>query len=663
MSQAPAMRRAWAAYKCKPDKMEVIDFGPDRIRVAPPGIEAWRALEQVLRAFDYDVRVEDTDSYACRPMKDGSAPSLHSYGIALDINWQTNPWQDHPGSRPPRFSPADTQARRAQDVKLGRADTDMTRAMVDAALAIRTKGGKPVFGWGGDWKTVKDSMHFQIEATPQDLAAGIDWTTVVGGTADHHDEDHHDIVVTHDDLDDGQQGPDHDDAAAFNLRQEGTDMGFSRKIFFDSVRGPLFGGSLTQSAVDNMNIVLDYWQANHRSKPRAQLAYILATMRHEVGAAMKPVRERFASSDAQARRALAGAAYGGSAGPFGNAYYGRGYVQLTWIKNYQKQGRKLGLNLVQNPDLVLQPGVAVKVLVEGMLDGDFTGKSLDDYITGSRQDFVNARRIVNKLDRAELIAGYARRFLRAIDAASDGDDDVVIVDDDDTSPVIDHDDGHSPVLGGDDDGLMLDDRLRLLVDRLEVLLPQLQRDGKLDPKIAQLLPLVSLLLGSNGKIDASQLVAAIGTSGLGAKIDPKVSQLLPLIALLLGNGDGKIDTTKLLTALGATETAVNPAAMKMGPEGEDVPNDKLLTPVNNAFGETIGKLLNGRKTGIGILGTLAGYLLGGTTGTPTFDVANAGSVLGPLLQVLGLHSPTIMAIMAALSAWGVLGKVDKWMAK
>ena len=56
----------------------------------------------------------------------------------------------------------------------------MTLAMIDDALAIKTTAGDPVFEWGGYWINVKDAMHFEIDVSPDELAAGIDWSTVKG---------------------------------------------------------------------------------------------------------------------------------------------------------------------------------------------------------------------------------------------------------------------------------------------------------------------------------------------------------------------------------------------------------------------------------------------------------------------------------------------------
>jgi hypothetical protein len=100
----------------------------------------------------------------------------------------------------------------------------------------------------------------------------------------------------------------------------------------------------------------------------------------------------------------------------GQVYYGRGYVQLTWKENYQKQDEKLGLGgkLVKDADLALDPVLARQIIIFGMADGDFTGKRLGQFFTDTLTDWYNARTIVNAHDRASDIAGYAEKFHNAI---------------------------------------------------------------------------------------------------------------------------------------------------------------------------------------------------------------------------------------------------------
>ncbi len=49
-------RENWKHFKCHPERMVVVDFGPDRIRVARTTEEAWQALAKVFRAHRYPIR-------------------------------------------------------------------------------------------------------------------------------------------------------------------------------------------------------------------------------------------------------------------------------------------------------------------------------------------------------------------------------------------------------------------------------------------------------------------------------------------------------------------------------------------------------------------------------------------------------------------------------
>ncbi|WII92497.1 hypothetical protein QEO94_07550 [Kingella negevensis] len=55
----------------------------------------------------------------------------------------------------------------------------------------------------------------------------------------------------------------------------------------------------------------------------------------------------------------------------------------------------MGVDLVKNPELALQPEIAAKIMRLGMVGGWFTGRKLAHYFSGSLKDFVNARAIIN----------------------------------------------------------------------------------------------------------------------------------------------------------------------------------------------------------------------------------------------------------------------------
>lgn len=143
-------------------------------------------------------------------------------------------------------------------------------------------------------------------------------------------------------------------------------------------------------------------------KSKAELAYILATTVHESGAGK--YMEEIASGSAYEGRSDLGNTHRGD----GVRFKGRGYVQITGRNNYTKWGKKLGINLVGNPELAERPAVAAKILVGGMKEGSFTGRGLDDYFGKGKADFVGARAIVNGSDKASTFASTARAIMSAM---------------------------------------------------------------------------------------------------------------------------------------------------------------------------------------------------------------------------------------------------------
>lgn len=132
----------------------------------------------------------------------------------------------------------------------------------------------------------------------------------------------------------------------------------------------------------------------------AQIAYMIATAEWETNHQCRPVREAYWLSEEWRKKHLR---Y--------YPYYGRGYVQITWGTNYKKFSKILGVDLVGNPDKALEPEIAAKILVIGMRDGLFTGMSLDAVTDNDGNvDYMKARRIINGMDKAEVIASMAHEI-------------------------------------------------------------------------------------------------------------------------------------------------------------------------------------------------------------------------------------------------------------
>lgn len=211
-----------------------------------------------------------------------------------------------------------------------------------------------------------------------------------------------------------------------------------RAAFYAALRrrgSGLFGTKLSQGQVSGMEGILDAFAAvgdGHRDT----LAYSLATAYWETGRQMQPVREGFGATDADARRRVqalakkrgpnsAVARYSQPAGPYGHVYYGRGLPQLTWLENYARASADAGVDLVKQPDAMLDPVISARVLIRGIMDGRWNGQGrgirfyaeADGDPDMDMDDLVAARRTVNVQDKAPAIARHAQAFEAALVAA------------------------------------------------------------------------------------------------------------------------------------------------------------------------------------------------------------------------------------------------------
>lgn len=140
--------REWWSPACKGPFVKVELHGEGAVSVNEKIIPAVLQLNAQLKKHNYLTRLNDTGAYKCRTITGGTGYSLHAYGIALDLNWKTNP-----------YGPT--------------LITDMPPAMIADIKAIKTRNGKQVWRWGGNYSGNKDAMHFEIIVSPADLATGI----------------------------------------------------------------------------------------------------------------------------------------------------------------------------------------------------------------------------------------------------------------------------------------------------------------------------------------------------------------------------------------------------------------------------------------------------------------------------------------------------------
>ena len=188
-------------------------------------------------------------------------------------------------------------------------------------------------------------------------------------------------------------------------------MRIDHTAFFNGYRSAY--GKLTQGVVSGLELLGRNMEADPDLKNLQWAAYMLATVKHECADTWQPIVERGqrAYFDKYETGTSLGRRLGNTEAGDGWRYRGRGYVQITGRANYARLMQALNLgpeaDLVLDPEQTLRPAIAYRIMSVGMRKGLFTGKKLSDYIGPGGCDYRNARRIINGVDQAQRIAGYA----------------------------------------------------------------------------------------------------------------------------------------------------------------------------------------------------------------------------------------------------------------
>lgn len=176
--------------------------------------------------------------------------------------------------------------------------------------------------------------------------------------------------------------------------------------------------------------ISEYYGNEKKCCNKFRIAYMLATVKHETGHTFNPVEEAnwlswksrkkyfedmydpvLGKNETRKNKAIE---IGNTSPGDGVKYYGRGYVQITGKTNYQKMTDKFNVDFINDMTKVTEHEWAMKILIYGSEDGVFTGKNLSKYISDSKQDYTNARRVINGTDKAATIAGYAEKIEKCL---------------------------------------------------------------------------------------------------------------------------------------------------------------------------------------------------------------------------------------------------------
>lgn len=219
-----------------------------------------------------------------------------------------------------------------------------------------------------------------------------------------------------------------------------------RKVFYDSVRDSVFGGSLDQGQVNGTELLLDMWEERYPNLIPAGFAYTYATIYHESAQSMQPIKEtvmphdedKHPSDEEVIRRLDAWYLHTRPSGvtPYWqDGEFGRGLVQVTHRANrvkltdwFAKKEYLPNADFTANRDLLLDPELSALIAFEGIIhglfrDGHWLAKYVNESVTRDqlRDRFVAARAIVNGPFRNvhNEIADLAMATLEAIEAAQE----------------------------------------------------------------------------------------------------------------------------------------------------------------------------------------------------------------------------------------------------
>jgi hypothetical protein len=114
-------------------------------------VPAFRLLAAIIGEELYYVKPSQTGAYNYRYIAGTSVLSVHSWGLAIDVNWTDN----------------------AVNKASSLINVNWKTAAQRAVAEIRTNNGQRVFEWGGNWSSKKDWMHLEVVCTAADMKTGV----------------------------------------------------------------------------------------------------------------------------------------------------------------------------------------------------------------------------------------------------------------------------------------------------------------------------------------------------------------------------------------------------------------------------------------------------------------------------------------------------------
>lgn len=177
----------------------------------------------------------------------------------------------------------------------------------------------------------------------------------------------------------------------------------------DGILGPITYAAIYRKLGASVEYARELGVATARDFPKFKMdvdplifAHFFSQMAHESGGFR--YREEIASGAAYEGRKILGNVHPGD----GRRFKGRGIIQLTGRDNYTRYGKKLGINLVDNPQLAADPDASVQIAIQYWNDRNLNTHASADNVRAVTKAINGG---YNGLDDRERRLGTMKKLL------------------------------------------------------------------------------------------------------------------------------------------------------------------------------------------------------------------------------------------------------------
>lgn len=178
------------------------------------------------------------------------------------------------------------------------------------------------------------------------------------------------------------------------------------------------GANISETQAEGFNAILK--ALNDEGASLKQACFLLSVVLSETNRKMLPKEEDEYSDfyiqmyDIEGLRPTVAMRMGNTVAGDGEKYKQRGFLPVLGKTNYKTIGATIGVDLVQNPEKLMELDIASKALVKGVFEGTYTGYPLSKFINTRSTDYTNACRASKGLENAKKISFMAQQLEKVL---------------------------------------------------------------------------------------------------------------------------------------------------------------------------------------------------------------------------------------------------------